>query len=114
LSTKSAIYHAAKPDAPAIKQGFEALLEPGQVVNYARWVSPRPIFGVRIRSVGILITSTGFLGVLQAMLGDYVMQAIPELPIVRGNEQHTKKAGGDGRMHWLGIGLIVGVKGDGG
>ncbi len=34
-----------------------------------------------------------FLGVLQAMLGDYAMQAIPELLIVRGNEQHpTERA----------------------
>jgi putative DNA primase/helicase len=34
-----------------------------------------------------------FLGVLQAMLGDYAMQAIPELLIVRGHEQHpTERA----------------------
>jgi hypothetical protein len=33
LSTKSANYHAAKSDARAIKRGFEALLEPGQVVE---------------------------------------------------------------------------------
>lgn len=34
-----------------------------------------------------------FLGVLQAMLGDYAMQAIPELLMVRANEQHpTERA----------------------